>query len=106
MEAAALIAKFRKFELKTLHRSGECNKLKELLLRYRNLDSREPSITMKDIEEIGVLNSKVLTKDPNFKDATILVATRRERAELSGKIGLKVCEGERSSFLLGVQTSK
>ena len=46
MEAAALIAKFRKFELKTLHRSGECNKLKELLLRYRNLDSREPSITM------------------------------------------------------------
>ena len=87
MEAAALIAKFRKFELKTLHRSGECNKLKELLLRYRNLDNSEPSITMKDIEEIGVLNSKVLTKDPNFKDATILVATRRERAELSPKIG-------------------
>ena len=87
MEAAALIAKFRKFELKTLHRSGECNKLKELLLRYRNLDNSEPSITMKDIEEIGVLNRKVLTKDPNFKDATILVATRRERAELSRKIG-------------------
>ena len=87
MEASALIAKFRKFELKTLHRSGECNKLKELLLRYRNLDSREPSITMKDIEEIGVLNKKTLAKDPRFKDATILVSTRRERADLSRKIG-------------------
>ena len=27
-----------------------------------------------------------MAKDPNFKDATILVATRRERAELSRKI--------------------
>ena len=87
MQAAALIAKFHKFELTTLHRSEDCIKLKELLLKYRNINNREPGITMKDIEEIGVLNTKALTKDPNFKDATILVATRRERAELSRKIG-------------------
>ena len=33
MAAATLIAKFRKFELTTLHRSEDCIKLKELLLK-------------------------------------------------------------------------
>ena len=42
---------------------------------------------MKDIKEIGVLDKKTLHKDPCFKDATILVSTGRERAELSRKIG-------------------
>ena len=87
MAAASLFAKFKKFELTTLHRSEDCMKLKELLLRYRNLDNSEPSITMKDIQEIGELDNKVLAEDPDFKDATILVTTRRERAELSRKIG-------------------
>ena len=87
MAAATLLAKFRKFELITLKRSKDCIKLKELLLKYRNLTNTEPSITMKDIEEIGVLDKKVLVKDPCFKDATILVATRRERAVLSRKVG-------------------
>ena len=87
MAAASLFAKFRKFELTTLHRSEDCMKLKELLLRCRCLDKSEPSFNMKDVEEIGVLDNEVLAKDPDFKDATILVATRRERAELSRKIG-------------------
>ena len=87
MEAATLLARFRKFELKTLHRSGGCNKLKELLLMYRKFENSEPSITMKDIEGIGLLNKKSLTEDPSFKEATILVTTRRERCELSRKIG-------------------
>ena len=84
--------------MKTLYRSAGCNKLKKLLLRYRNLDNREPSITMKDIEEIGVLNKKTLAKDPSFKDATILVATRRERAELSRKIGQTFAKNKGVTF--------
>ena len=57
MAAASLFAKFRKFELTTLHRGEDSMKLKELLLRYRNLDNSEPRITMKDIKEIGVLDN-------------------------------------------------
>merc|ERR1711891_127803 len=83
MAAASLFAKFRKFELTTLHRSEDCMKLRELLLRYRNLDNSEPSINMKDIADIDVLDCK----NQDFKDTTILVTTRRERAELSRKIG-------------------
>ena len=83
MAAASLFAKFRKFELTTLHRSDDCVELKELLLRYRNLDNSEPSITIKDIADIGVLDKQ----NQDFKDTTILVSTRRERAELSRKIG-------------------
>ena len=87
MEAATLLARFRKFELTTLHRSDGCMKLRELLLRYRSLENSSPSITMKEIKEIGLLNKEVLAKDKKFKDATMLVTTRREKSELSKKIG-------------------
>merc|ERR1711973_320263 len=87
MEAATLLARFRKFELTTLHRSEGCMKLKELLLRYRSLENSTTSITMEEIKQIGLLDKEVLTKNPKFKDATMLVTTRRERSELSKKIG-------------------
>merc|ERR1712035_134079 len=87
MKAATLLARFKKFELTTLHRSDGCMKLKELLLRYRSLENSTPSITMEDIKDIGLLNREVLAKDTNFKDATMLVTTRREKSELSKKIG-------------------
>ena len=89
MEAATLLARFRKFELKTLHRSGGCNALKELLLRFRSIDNNKLSITMNDIQKIGLLNKKTLVEDSEFNEATILVTTRRERCELSRKIGQK-----------------
>ena len=62
-------------------------KLKELLLRYRSLENSKPSITMEEIKEIGLLNKEVLAKNTKFKDATMLVTTRREKSELSKKIG-------------------
>ena len=87
MEAATLLARFRKFEFTTLHRSEGCMKLKELLLRYRSLENSTPSITMEEIKEIGLLDKEVLTKNSRFKDAVMLVTTRREKSELSKKIG-------------------
>jgi len=87
MEAATLLARFKKFELTTLHRSEGCMKLKELLLRYRSLENSTSSITMEEVEDIGVLDKKFLTKNPKFKDAVMLVTTRREKSELSKKIG-------------------
>ena len=67
MEAATLLATFKKFELTTLHRSEGCMKLKELLLRYRSLDNSTSSITMEEIKEIGLLSKEVLAKDTKFK---------------------------------------
>ena len=87
MEAATLLARFRKFELNTLHRSEGCMKLKELLLRYRSSDNSKPCITMEEIKDIGLLDKEVLSKDTSFRDASVLVTTRRERSELCKKIG-------------------
>ncbi|MEL7307595.1 MAG: AAA family ATPase, partial [Pseudomonadota bacterium] len=87
MQAATLLARFRKFELTTLHRSEGCMKLKELLIRYRSIENSTSSITMDEIKEIGVLDKEVLTKNTKFKDAVMLVTTRREKSELSKKIG-------------------
>merc|ERR1712243_362703 len=84
MQAATLLARFRKFELTTLHRSEGCMKLKELLIRYRSIE--KSSITMDEIKEIGVLDKEVLAKNTKFKDAVMLVTTRREKSELSKKI--------------------
>ena len=87
MEAATLLARFRKFEFTTLHRSEGCMKLKELLLRYRSSDNSKPCITMEEIKDIGLLDKEVLSKDTSFRDASVLVTTRRERSELCKKIG-------------------
>ena len=67
MEAATLFARFRKFELTTLHRSEGCVKLKELLLSYRFFENSTPSITVGEIEEIGLLDKEVLIKNLNLK---------------------------------------
>ena len=75
MEAATRLARFRKFELKTLHWSGGCSELKGLLLRYRSINNNEPCISMKDIQKIGLLNRNTVGKDPNCKEANILVTT-------------------------------
>ena len=42
---------------------------------------------MEEIKEIGLLNRKVLNDHPSFKDASMLVTTRREKSELCKKIG-------------------
>ena len=42
---------------------------------------------MEEIKEIGLLDKEVLTNNSKFKDAVMLVTTRREKSELSKKIG-------------------
>ena len=101
MQAATLLARFRKFELTKLHRSKGCMKLKELLVRYRSLENSTSSITMEEIKEIGVLDKEVLTKNPKFNDAVILVTTRREKSELSIKIGQRWAKDRGVPFYWG-----
>ena len=81
--ASELASRFLKFDLKTLIRSKGCTKLKELLQKYRSIDNTEPSLTMEQIQEIGIIDRKTLKKDKLFKEATILVSTRRERDKLT-----------------------
>ena len=52
--AAALARRFVKFDLTSLQRSKGCIKLKQLLCKYRSTESNEPSITMKEIRDIGL----------------------------------------------------
>ena len=67
-------------------------KLKELLLRYRSVENSTSSFTMKEIEDIGVFDKEVLTKNPKFKNAVMLVATRRGNMSCpkkSANVGLR-----------------
>ena len=87
MKIEALFGLFKKFELRTFHRSGGCKKLTKLLRKFRDYASNYPTLTEKDIQGIGLLNKSVLKRDPAFKDATILVTTRKERDCLNLKAG-------------------
>ena len=57
---------------------------------------------MKEIKEIGLLNKEVLAKDKKFKDATMLVTTRREKSELSKKIGQRWAKDHGVPFIGGI----
>ena len=81
-----------------LHRNVGCMKLKKLLLKYRSVKKSTPSITKNEIKEISVLDKEVLTKNPKFKDAVMLVTTRREKSELSKKIGQRWVKDKGAPF--------
>ena len=85
--ASSLARHFVKFDLFSFQRSKGCLKLKQLLLRYRSSRTNDPSITMEEIRDIGVLDKTTLTNDPAFRDATVLVSTRRERESLTESMG-------------------
>ena len=85
--ASNLASRFLKFDLAIFQRSKGCNKLKELLQKYRSATKSIPSITIDEIKNIGVLDRETLKKDPAFQHATVLVSTRRERECLTETIG-------------------
>ena len=58
----------RFFGLETSMKKGDCFH-----------ESNEPTLSENDLKRIGILNKKVLKKDSEFRDATILVTTRKER---------------------------
>ena len=87
MLAANLASRFVKFDLTIFFRSKGCVKLKKLLFRYRSTKINEPSITIDEVRNIGMLDKHTLQKDPAFLDATVLVSTRREREQLTETMG-------------------
>ena len=84
--ASNLASLFIKFDLAIFQRSKGCNKLKELLQKYR-CATNSKSITIDEIRSVGMLDRHTLKKDPAFQDATVLVSTRRERECLIETIG-------------------
>ena len=87
MNVEALFRLFTKYELRGFKRSEDCKKLRKLLKKFRNYESNEPTLSENDLKRIGILNKKVLKKDPEFRDATILVTTRRERDAINKRSG-------------------
>ena len=75
----ALFGQFRKFELSTLMRSKGSKKLKRLLKKFRNFDTLKPPLNNKDLRKIGVFTEQTQQNDPKFRNAPILVSTRKER---------------------------
>ena len=53
-----------------------------------------PTLSEDDIKRIGILNKRVLKKDPKFKVAPILVTTRKERDAINKRSG---CEWARKN---------
>ena len=87
MKTEALFGLFRKYELKGFLRSKGCKALKKLLAKFRDYQSTEPTLSERDIRRIGVLTEDVLREDPEFKDAPILVTSRKERDSINMKGG-------------------
>ena len=87
MKVEALFGLFTKYELRGFKRSEDCKKLRKLLKKFRNYESNEPTLSENDLKRIGILNKKVLKMDPEFRDATILVTTRRERDAINKRSG-------------------
>ena len=92
IQIEALFGLFKKFELRGFIRSKDCKKLKNLLKKFRDYEKSEPTLTEDDLKRIGILNKRVLKKDPEFKDASILVTTRKERDSINKRSG---CEWAR-----------
>ena len=58
-----------------------------LLRKFRDYESSDPTLSETDIKRIGIVNKKVLKNDPKFRDATILVTTRKERDVINKRSG-------------------
>ena len=87
IQVEALFGLFKKFELRGFQRSKDCKKLSKLLQKFRAYEKSEPTLSENDLRRIGILNKTVLRNDPEFKDATILVATRKERDAINMRAG-------------------
>ena len=92
IQVEALFGLFKKFELRGFVRSKDCKKLRKLLKKFRDYNNPEPTLSEDDIKRIGILNKRVLKKDPKFKVAPILVTTRKERDAINKRSG---CEWAR-----------
>ena len=87
IQTEALFGLFKKFELRGFRRSKDCKRLKKLLKKFRAYEKSEPTLCEDDLKSIGILNGRVLKNDPEFRDATILVTTRRERDAINKRAG-------------------
>ena len=67
--------------------------MRKLLKKFRDYENSGPTLSEDDLKRIGVLNKRVLKNDPEFKDASILVTTRRERDSINKRSG---CEWARN----------
>ena len=77
----------RNFELRGFQRAKDCKKLSNLLKKFRDYEKLEPTLSENDLKRIGLLKKRVLTNDPAFKDAPILVTTRKERDSINKMSG-------------------
>ena len=79
LKTSALMAMFVKFDIEEFKRSNSCSLLSSLLRRFRNSFCGSSSFSLEDIKRIGVLNKQTFVKDDKFRDASFLVATRKEK---------------------------
>ena len=87
IKTTALMRQFRKFELWEFSRSKNCGLLSSILTKFRRTNSKEDSLTTKDIKDIGVVSPNTFVSDIRFRDAPFLVATRKERDVLTLQAG-------------------
>ena len=87
IQIEALFGRFKKYELRGLRRSKDCKKLKNLLKKFRDYDKSGPTLSEDDLADIGILNREVLRNDPKFREAPILVTTRKERDAINKRSG-------------------
>ena len=87
IQIEALFGRFKKYELRGLRRSKDCKKLKNLLKKFRDYDKSGPTLSEDDLTDIGILNREVLRNDPKFREAPILVTTRKERDAINKRSG-------------------
>ena len=92
IQVEGLFGLFKKFELRGFKRSKDCKKMRNLLKKFWDYENSEPTLSEDDLKRIGVLNKSVLKTDPAFKDASILVTTRKERDSINKRSG---CEWAR-----------
>ena len=83
VKTAALMRLFRKFELTEFCRSENCPLLCSILTRFRRTDTKNDSVTVKDIKDIGVATRDTFVSDTKFRTAPFFVATRKERDALT-----------------------
>ena len=87
IQVEALFGLFKKYELRGFRRSKDCKRLKKLLTKFRDYEKSEPTLSEVDLKRIGILNERVLRKDREFREATVLVTTRKERDVINRRAG-------------------
>ena len=92
LKTTALMSMFVRFDLEEFKRSDTCTELSSLLRRLRNSFSGRSTFTLKDVKRIGVLNNETFTRDKKFRDASFLVATRKEKDAVISFAGKKWSE--------------